>query len=110
MALLLLARNATVTVCHSRTQDLAQITREADILVCAVGKPGFITADMIKPGSTVIDVGINRVDGKVVGDVDFEAASEVAGYITPVPGGVGQMTITMLLSNTLRAAQALSEA
>ena len=90
MALLLLARNATVTVCHSRTQDLAQITREADILVCAVGKPGFITADMIKPGSTVIDVGINRVDGKVVGDVDFEAASEVAGYITPVPAAWGR--------------------
>lgn len=109
MALLLLSRNATVTVCHSRTQNLAQITREADILVCAIGKPNFITADMIKPGSTVIDVGINRVDGKVVGDVDFEAASEVAGYITPVPGGVGQMTITMLLSNTLRAAQAIIE-
>ena len=106
MALLLLSRNATVTICHSRTQNLADITRRADILVCAIGSPRFVTQEMIKPGSAVIDVGINRVEGSVVGDVDFEAAQEVAGYITPVPGGVGQMTITMLLSNTLRAAQA----
>ena len=109
MALLLLSRNATVTICHSHTQNLEEITREADILVCAIGRPRFVTREMIKPGSAVIDVGINRVDGRVVGDVDFEAAQEVAGYITPVPGGVGQMTITMLLSNTLRAAQAFKD-
>lgn len=110
MALLLLSRNATVTVCHSRTVDLAQMTRSADILVCAVGKPNFITADMIKPGAAVIDVGINRLEDRVVGDVDFDAVSQVAGYITPVPGGVGQMTITMLLSNALRAAREQSAA
>jgi len=104
MAMLLLGANATVTVCHSRTQNLAEITRQADILVAAVGRANFVTADMVKPGATVIDVGINRVDGKIVGDVDYDAVSEVAGYITPVPGGVGQMTIAMLLANTLDAA------
>lgn len=104
MAMLLLAANATVTICHSRTQNLADITRQADILVAAVGRANFVTADMVKPGAAVIDVGINRVDGKLVGDVDFDAVSEVAGYITPVPGGVGQMTIAMLLANTLDAA------
>lgn len=104
MAMLLLAKDATVTVCHSKTQNLPDIARQADILVAAVGRPGFVTADMVKPGATVIDVGINRVDGKIVGDVDFDAVSGVAGYITPVPGGVGQMTIAMLLANTLDAA------
>lgn len=104
MAMLLLRANATVTICHSRTQNLADITRQADILVAAVGRANFVTADMVKPGAAVIDVGINRVDGKLVGDVDFDAVSGVAGYITPVPGGVGQMTIAMLLANTLDAA------
>ena len=104
MAMLLLAANATVTVCHSRTQNLKEITRQADILVAAVGRANFVTADMVKPGAVVIDVGINRVDGKIVGDVDFDAVSETAGHITPVPGGVGQMTIAMLLANTLDAA------
>lgn len=104
MAMLLLRANATVTICHSRTQNLADITRQADILVAAVGRANFVTADMVKPGAAVIDVGINRVDGKLVGDVDFEAVAQVAGYITPVPGGVGQMTIAMLLANTLDAA------
>lgn len=103
MAMLLLAANATVTICHSRTQNLAEITRQADILVAAVGRAGFVTADMVKLGAVVIDVGINRVDGQIVGDVDYAAVSEVAGYITPVPGGVGQMTIAMLLANTLDA-------
>lgn len=105
MAMLLLAANATVTVCHSRTQNLEEIAREADILVAAVGRPRFVTADMVKSGAAVIDVGINRVDGQLVGDVDFDAASEKAGLITPVPGGVGQMTIAMLLANTLDAAE-----
>ena len=105
MAMLLLQANCTVTMCHSRTADLASHTRRADILVAAVGKPGFITADMVKPGAIVIDVGINRVDGRVVGDVDFERVKDVAGWITPVPGGVGRMTITMLLQNTLEAAE-----
>lgn len=105
MAMLLLGANATVTICHSRTQNLAEMTRQADILIAAVGRAGFVKADMIKPGATVVDVGINRVDGQIVGDVDYEAASEVAGYITPVPGGVGQMTIALLLSNTLDAAK-----
>ncbi|MBE5800111.1 MAG: bifunctional methylenetetrahydrofolate dehydrogenase/methenyltetrahydrofolate cyclohydrolase FolD [Clostridiales bacterium] len=104
MAMLLLQANATVTVCHSRTQNLGEITRQADILVAAVGRASFVTADMVKPGAAVIDVGINRVDGKIVGDVDFDAVGEVAGHITPVPGGVGQMTIAMLLANTLDAA------
>jgi len=105
MAMLLLAQNATVTVCHSKTKDLAQITRQADILVAAVGKAGFVKADMVKPGAVVIDVGINRVDGQLVGDVDAQPVSEIAGYLTPVPGGVGQMTIAMLLANTLQAAK-----
>lgn len=105
MAMLLLQQNATVTMCHSRTQHLAEHTRRADVLVVAVGKPRFITADMVKPGAIVIDVGINRVDGKVVGDVDFDAVKEVASWITPVPGGVGRMTITMLLENTIEAAE-----
>lgn len=105
VALLLLQEHATVTVCHSRTADLGAITRQADVLVVAVGRPNFITGDMIKPGAVVIDVGINRVDDKLVGDVDFEGAQTVAGSITPVPGGVGPMTITMLLENTLVAAQ-----
>lgn len=107
MAMLLLQENCTVTMCHSRTKDLATHTRNADVLVVAVGKPGFVTGDMIKPGAVVIDVGINRVNGKVTGDVDFESASEVAGWITPVPGGVGKMTITMLLENTVEAAERL---
>lgn len=97
--------DCTVTICHSRTPDLAAITRQADILIAAIGRPKFITADMIKPGATVVDVGINRTEEGVVGDVDFTAAREVAGAITPVPGGVGPLTITMLLKNTLRAAE-----
>ena len=105
MAMLLLQQNCTVTLCHSRTRDLAEHTRRADILVAAVGKAGFVTADMVKPGAVVIDVGINRVDGKVCGDVDFETVKEVAGWITPVPGGVGRMTIAMLLANTADAAE-----
>ena len=105
MAMLLMRENCTVTVCHSRTRNLAEHTRRADILVAAVGKPGFITGDMVKPGAAVIDVGINRVDGKVRGDVDFDSVSPVAGWLTPVPGGVGKMTITMLLQNTLEAAE-----
>lgn len=104
MANLLLARHATVTVCHSRTQDLASITRQGDILIVAIGKPQFITADMVKPGAVVIDVGINRIaEKKLVGDVDFAAVEPVAGAITPVPGGVGLLTIAMLLSNTVTA-------
>ena len=103
MAMLLLQNNATVTICHSRTRNLAEVTRRADILVAAVGRPRMITGDMIKPGAVVIDVGINRVDGKLVGDVDFESAQEVAGWITPVPGGVGPMTITGLMRNTIAA-------
>jgi methylenetetrahydrofolate dehydrogenase (NADP+)/methenyltetrahydrofolate cyclohydrolase len=106
MAMLLLQQDCTVTVCHSRTRDLAFHTRRADILVAAVGRAKMITGEMIKPGATVIDVGINRLpDGKLCGDVDFESAKEVAGAITPVPGGVGPMTITMLLANTLEAAE-----
>ena len=105
MALLLLRENCTVTICHSRTKDLVEHTRRADILVAAVGKAGFVTADMVKPGAVVIDVGINRVDGKVCGDVDFEHVKEKASWITPVPGGVGKMTITMLLDNTVEAAE-----
>jgi methylenetetrahydrofolate dehydrogenase (NADP+)/methenyltetrahydrofolate cyclohydrolase len=102
---LLLGENATVTVCHSRTRDLAEVCRRAEILVAAVGSPRLITGDMIRPGATVIDVGTNRLDEGLVGDVDFEAAREVAGAITPVPGGVGPMTIAMLLSNTAQAAR-----
>ncbi len=106
MALLLLAAGATVTVCHSKTRDLGAITRQADILVAAIGKPRFVTADMVKPGACVIDVGINRdADGKLCGDVDFAAVKDVAGTISPVPGGVGPMTIAMLLGNTLVAAK-----
>lgn len=105
-AMLMLKENATVTVCHSRTVGLADITRTADILVAAVGRPGFVTADMVRDGAVVIDVGINRTaEGKLCGDVDFAAVSEKASYITPVPGGVGPMTITMLLENTLAAAK-----
>lgn len=103
-ALLLLNENATVTVCHSKTPNLGEFTRKADILVAAVGRSELITGDMIKPGAVVIDVGMNRVDGKLYGDVNFPEAEKVAGYITPVPGGVGPMTITMLLKNTLKAA------
>ena len=105
MALLLLQKNCTVTIAHSHTKDLAAVTRSADILVVAIGRAGFITGDMIKPGAAVTDVGINRVDGKVVGDVDFESAKEVASCITPVPGGVGAMTIAMLMENTVEAAE-----
>lgn len=105
MAILLLRENCTVTVCHSRTRNLADHTRRADILVAAVGKPGLVTADMVKPGAVVIDVGVNRVAGKVCGDVDFDGVKEVASWITPVPGGVGKMTITMLLENTVEAAE-----
>jgi len=97
--------NATVTVCHSRTQELPALAKQADILVAAIGVPKFVTVDMVKPGATVIDVGINRVDGKLVGDVDFDNVREVAGAISPVPKGVGPMTITMLLKNTLTAAK-----
>ena len=105
MALLLLQKNCTVTIAHSHTKDLTAVTRSADILVVAVGRAGFITGDMIKPGAAVMDVGINRVDGKVGGDVDFESAKEVASCITPVPGGVGAMTIAMLMENTVEAAE-----
>ena len=105
MAMMLLSQNCTVTICHSKTNDLASHTRRADILIAAVGKAGFITADMVKPGAIVIDVGINRKNGRVCGDVDFEQVKEIAGWITPVPGGVGKMTITMLLANTLEAAE-----
>ena len=106
MALMLLQRSATVTICTSRTRELASHTRRADVLVVATGKPRLITGDMIKPGAIVIDVGVNRIaEGKLVGDVDFESAREVAGWITPVPGGVGPMTIAMLLSNTVRSAE-----
>jgi methylenetetrahydrofolate dehydrogenase (NADP+)/methenyltetrahydrofolate cyclohydrolase len=106
LAALLLAANATVTHCHSRTRDLASICLGADILVAAAGQPGLVTGEMVKPGATVIDVGTNRVDGKLVGDVEFEPAAERAGAITPVPGGVGPMTRAMLLVNTLAAARA----
>lgn len=105
-AMLLLQKNGTVTICHSRTKNLSETTKRADILVVAVGRPNFITGDMIKEGAIVVDVGINRMDdGKLVGDVHFESAEKVASYITPVPGGVGPMTITMLLQNTLTAAK-----
>lgn len=106
MAMLMLKENATVTVCHSRTQNLAEITKQADILVAAVGRPKFVTPDMVKDGAVVLDVGINRMeDGKLCGDVDFDSVCEKTSYITPVPGGVGPMTITMLLKNTLAAAE-----
>ena len=106
MAMLLLHENGTVTICHSRTKNLKEICAQADILVAAVGRPKFVTADMVKPGAVVLDVGINRLpDGKLCGDVDFEAVEPKASYITPVPGGVGPMTIAMLMKNTLRAAK-----
>jgi methylenetetrahydrofolate dehydrogenase (NADP+) / methenyltetrahydrofolate cyclohydrolase len=105
MAQLLLAANATVTTCHSRTRDLPEVCRRADILVAAIGRPKMVEGDWVKPGATVIDVGINRTDNGLVGDVDFEAAVERAGAITPVPGGVGPMTIACLLQNTLQAAR-----
>lgn len=105
MALMLTARNATVTLCHSRTAELETHTRRADILVAATGRAGLITADMVKPGAVVIDVGINRSAGKIVGDVDFSAVKGVAGWISPVPGGVGPMTIAMVISNTVLAAE-----
>jgi methylenetetrahydrofolate dehydrogenase (NADP+)/methenyltetrahydrofolate cyclohydrolase len=110
-AALLLQRSATVTVCHSATRDLASHTRRADVLVVAVGRPRMVTGEMVKPGAAVIDVGINRIadpeggGSSLVGDVDFESVSDVAGWLTPVPGGVGPMTIAMLLDNTLRAAR-----
>lgn len=115
MAMLLTNAGATVTVCHSKTKDLAFHTRRADILVAAIGKPRFVTGDMVKPGATVIDVGINRLQdgpdaGKLCGDVDFESAKTVAGAITPVPGGVGPMTITMLLENTVISAERAARA
>jgi len=107
LALLLLQRDATVTICHSKSRDLESLTRSADILVAAVGRPKLIGAAMVKPGACVIDVGVNRLsDGSLCGDVDFGPVSEVAGWITPVPGGVGPMTIAMLLENCLRAAGA----
>ncbi len=116
MAFLLLHRNATITICHSRTQNMPDIVRQADIRVPAIGKPRFVKGDWIKPGATVIDVGINEIpdatkkSGKrLVGDVDFDAAKEVAGAITPVPGGVGPMTIAMLMQNTLTAAKRAAE-
>ena len=106
MAMLLLAANATVTICHSATRDLPSITRQADILVAAVGRRAIVTADMVKPGAVVIDVGTNKTpEGKLAGDVDFDAVKEVAGWISPVPGGVGPMTIAMLLTNTVESAE-----
>ena len=106
MAMLLLHQHGTVTICHSRTADLPSVTRRADILVVAVGRAKFVTADMVKPGAVVIDVGMNRDEnGKLCGDVDFAEVAEVAGAITPVPGGVGPMTITMLMRNTITAAK-----
>lgn len=104
-AMLLLRENCTVTVCHSKTENLREHTRRADILVAAVGKPRFVTADMVKPGAAVIDVGINRTETGLVGDVDFENVAHVAGYLSPVPGGVGKMTVCMLMENTLLAAR-----
>ncbi|HEV2969593.1 MAG TPA: bifunctional methylenetetrahydrofolate dehydrogenase/methenyltetrahydrofolate cyclohydrolase FolD [Pirellulales bacterium] len=113
MALMLMQRgpggDATVTVCHSRTPNLAKITRQADILIVAIGKARFVTAEMVKPGAAVIDVGMNRIDGKLCGDVDFTGVSQVADHITPVPGGVGPLTVTMLLHNTLIAAREQSK-
>lgn len=111
MAMLLLHRSGTVTICHSKTKNLAEVCRRADILVAAVGKANFVTADMVKPGAVVIDVGMNYdAAGKRCGDIDFDSVKEVAGYLTPVPGGVGPMTITMLLQNTITSAKRRSEA
>jgi len=104
ISMLLLQKNATVTICHSRTKNLKEVTKEADILIAAIGKPKFVTSDMVKPGAVVIDVGINRVDDKIVGDVDFEGVKDVVGSMTPVPGGVGPMTIAMLIYNTVISA------
>ncbi|SFO45960.1 methylenetetrahydrofolate dehydrogenase (NADP+) / methenyltetrahydrofolate cyclohydrolase [Variovorax sp. PDC80] len=110
MAMMLLAKSATVTICHSATRDLGAITRQADVIVAAVGKLNLLTADMVKPGAVVIDVGMNRkADGKLAGDVDFDGVKEVAGWITPVPGGVGPMTRAMLLANTLEAAERVAK-
>ena len=106
VAHLLLQRHATVTICHSKTKNLQQVTRQADILIAAVGRPHFVNSDMVKEGTVVIDVGINRVDGKLTGDVDFDQVAEKAGLITPVPGGVGPMTIALLMENTLKAFKA----
>ncbi len=106
VSILLLHRNATVTICHSRTRDLPAMVKTADIIIAAVGRPRFVTADMVKKGAVVIDVGINRVDGKLVGDVDFENVEPIAALITPVPGGVGPMTIALLMQNTLKAFKA----
>lgn len=109
LALMLLHRNATVTICHSKTKDLAAVCREAELLLVAIGKPKFVTADMVREGALVIDVGTNRLpDGKVVGDVDFEGVSQKAGWISPVPGGVGPMTIAMLLDNTVESAKRMA--
>ncbi|MBR1747184.1 MAG: bifunctional methylenetetrahydrofolate dehydrogenase/methenyltetrahydrofolate cyclohydrolase FolD [Clostridia bacterium] len=105
MALMLLSEDATVTICHSRTQNLSEITKTADILVVAIGKGKFIKRDMIKEGAVVIDVGMNRIDGKLCGDVDFDAVSEKCSFITPVPGGVGPMTVAMLINNTVQSAK-----
>jgi methylenetetrahydrofolate dehydrogenase (NADP+)/methenyltetrahydrofolate cyclohydrolase len=105
VAIMLLQRHATVTICHTRTRDLGEVTRRANILIVAAGRPGVVYGDMIKMGAAVIDVGMNRLAGKLVGDVDFESAKERASFISPVPGGVGPMTIAMLLKNTLRAAE-----
>jgi methylenetetrahydrofolate dehydrogenase (NADP+) / methenyltetrahydrofolate cyclohydrolase len=105
MALLMLHQHATVTICHSRTPDLAAVTRQGDVLVAAVGRPKIVTGEMIRPGAVVIDFGVNVVDDKLVGDVDTEAAMEVASYVTPVPGGTGPMTNVMLMQNTLAAAK-----
>jgi methylenetetrahydrofolate dehydrogenase (NADP+)/methenyltetrahydrofolate cyclohydrolase len=110
IAIMLLEKNATVTVCHSRTVDLPSVVRRADVVVAAVGRPEMVKGDWLKPGAVVIDVGINRVEGKLVGDVDFASAAEVASAITPVPGGVGPMTIAMLLENTVTAATRATEA
>jgi methylenetetrahydrofolate dehydrogenase (NADP+)/methenyltetrahydrofolate cyclohydrolase len=101
LALLLLAEDATVTIAHSRTPDLTTVARSADILVAAVGRPGLVTPDMVKPGAVVLDVGINRVGDRLVGDVDYETVAPVSGWITPVPGGIGPMTVAMLLQNTV---------
>lgn len=103
MAMMLLEKNATVTICHSRTKNIAEITKQADILVSAVGRAHFVTADMVKEGAVVVDIGMNKLDGRTVGDVDFENVAQKTSYITPVPGGVGPMTITMLMANTLQA-------
>ena len=103
ISLLLLERNATVTICHSRTKNLSAITKSADILIAAIGKPNFVTADMVKDDVVIIDVGINRVNDKLIGDVDYQSVSKKASLITPVPGGVGPMTIAVLMANTLQA-------